>query len=321
MNLIHEGKVKRVYQDPESDNRVIIEFTDAVTAGDGAKRESYEGKGKLTSDISYLLLGYLEGKGIDTHLVKNLDGAQMLCSKVNIIPVEVVCRNISAGSFRKRYGLKQGTELKEPLIEFFLKNDDLGDPLITEEAVALLEYASAEDLQFMKSVTKSVNYYLSELFKQVSLRLVDFKLEFGRTDDGHMVVADELSPDTMRIWDANSESLDKDVFREDKGNLIQAYTRFYEKLGQTRGEDVKPRHEIIEVVVEPKEGIKNPPGEVTRKALARLGFGEAVEVRAGKVFRIALRGPVTSEILKQLRIMNVKLLSNPISEKQQVRMS
>ena len=321
MDLIREGKVKRVYQDPESEKRVIIEFTDTVTAGDGAKREEFRGKGELTSDISYLLLGYLEGKGIDTHLVKNLEGSRLLCQKVDIIPVEVVCRNISAGSFCRRYGIKQGTQLKEPLVEFFLKNDDLGDPLITARAVELLDIATAEDLQFMDSVTQSVNYYITELLAQVNLRLVDFKLEFGRTEDGHMVVADELSPDTMRIWDAKSESLDKDVFREDKGDLIKAYTDFKDRVSKGRSEEVKPRTEIIEVIVEPKPGIKNPPGEVTRKALTRLGFGEAVEVRAGKVFKIALRGPITSEILKQLKIMNVKLLSNPISEKQQVRLS
>jgi phosphoribosylaminoimidazole-succinocarboxamide synthase len=320
LNLIHEGKVKRVYQDPDSEKRVIIEFTDAVTAGDGAKRQEFEGKGELASDISYRLLGYLEGKGIDTHLVKNLDGPRLLCRKAKILPVEVVCRNVSAGSFAKRYGIRKGEPLKTPLVEFFLKDDNLGDPLITEQAVEELEFANNEDIQFMKSVTKSVNYYLSELLSQVDLQLVDFKLEFGRTTDGHMVVADELSPDTMRIWDSDSESLDKDIFRENKGNLIEAYSEFFERIGKGKGENVKPRHEVIEVIVEPKDGIKNPPGEVTRKALTRLGFGEAVEVRAGKVFRVSLRGPINSEILKQMKLMSVKLLSNPISEKNQVRL-
>ncbi|RLI58213.1 MAG: phosphoribosylaminoimidazolesuccinocarboxamide synthase [Candidatus Thorarchaeota archaeon] len=321
MKLIHEGKVKRVYQDPDSEDRVIIDFTDTVTAGDGAKREEFPGKGKLACDISYILLGFLEGKGIDTHLVKRLDDSKMLCQKANIIPVEVVCRNIAAGSFCRRYGVNKGERLAAPLVEFFLKDDSLGDPLITARAAESLSIASGDDLQFMESVTLSANHYLSALLSQVGLDLVDFKLEFGRTSDGHMVIADEISPDTMRIWDTKAKSLDKDVFREDKGDLLQVYTEFYERIREASGENVQTRPEVVEVIVEPKGGIKNPPGEVTKKALIRLGFAEVLEVRVGKVFRIRLQGPLTSEVLKQLKIMSVKLLSNPISEKYHVRLN
>jgi phosphoribosylaminoimidazole-succinocarboxamide synthase len=318
MDLIHEGKVKKVYQDPQSSDRVIIEFTDTVTAGDGEKRQEIIGKGELACRMTEYLLGYLEGKGVDTHFVKALEGPKVLCRKVDIYPVEVVCRNIAAGSFCKRYGLEKGKVLDNPLVEFFLKNDSLHDPLITEEAIVRLGFMTHQNLQLMRSVSLSVNYYLSELLKQQNLILVDFKLEFGSTKAGHIVLADELSGDTMRVWDINSTSLDKDVFREDKGELIDAYTKLVEALTHTKPEFVKAKQEMIQVIVKPKTGIKNPPGEVTKKALIRLGFGVVDEVSVGKIFTIFLLKPVTSEILSLLNIMNIKLLSNPISEKHEV---
>ena len=193
------------------------------------------------------------------------------------------------------------------------------DPLISEGAIIRLNLAEREQLHFLRAVTLSVNYYLSELFKQRDLVLVDFKLEFGRTEKGTIVLADEISPDTMRIWDSSSTSMDKDVFREDKGDLIATYTKVLEEMKNANPQDVEARHETVQVVVEPKVGIKNPPGEVTKKALGRLGFADVEEVRMGKVFTITLRRPITTEILNQLNIMNVKLLSNPISEKHKVR--
>ncbi len=320
MKLIHEGKVKKIFQDPDSSDRVIIEFTDSVTAGDGKKKEVFEGKGNLTCQMTEYLLGFLEGKGVDTHFIKALDGPQMLCRKVEIYPVEVVCRNISAGSFCRRYGIKKGKDLDEPLVEFFLKDDNLHDPHISQDAIRILGLVSDEILQFMRSVTLSVNYYLTQLFKQCNLTLVDFKLEFGCTKAGHIVVADELSGDTMRVWDKDSSSLDKDVFREDAGSLVEVYTKLLESITKAKTKDIPNRKEMIQVLVKPKPGIKNPPGEVTKKALLRLGFGEAEDVRVGKTFNIQLRKPISTEILNQLKIMNVKLLSNPISEKHEVKL-
>ncbi len=320
MDLIHEGKAKRVLQDPDSSERVIIEFTDTVTAGDGNKKEEFSGKGAITCEMSHYLFRYLEGKGIDTHYVKKLKENQLLCKKAKIIPIEVVCRNIAAGSFCKRYGIEKGTEFSQPLIEFFVKDDKLHDPLITSGAIIRLGLAQREDLDFLRSVALSVNYYLRELLTQRDLVLVDFKLEFGRTEKGYIVVADEISPDIMRIWDSKTTSLDKDVFRENKGDLIDTYTQIFEEMKKAKPEDVEPRTESIQVIVEPKSGIKNPPGEVTKKALGRLGFADVEEVRMGKVFKIVLKKPITTEILNQLSIMNVKLLSNPISEKHKVRL-
>lgn len=319
MDLIHEGKVKRVLQDPDSAERVIIEFTDTVTAGDGEKKEVFTGKGSVACAMSNFLFGYLEGKGIDTHYVRKLTDNQLLCKKVNVFPVEVVCRNIATGSFCRRYGTEKGTEFTRPLVEFFMKDDEFHDPLITEGAIIRLGHAEREQLDFLRSVTISVNHYLTELLKQRNLILVDFKLEFGRTEKGTIVIADEISPDTMRIWDASSSSMDKDVFREDKGDLIATYTEVFEEMKKAKPQDVDPRYETVQVVVEPKLGIKNPPGEVTKKALGRLGFADVEEVRMGKVFTITLKRPITTEILNQLKIMNVKLLSNPISERHKVR--
>lgn len=318
MDLIHEGKVKRVYQDPKSRDNVIIEFMDVVTALDGKKREEVEGKGDLACNTTEFLLGYLEGKGIDTHFLKKLDGPRLLCRKTEIYPIEVVCRNIAAGSFCRRYGVKKGKVLEIPIIEFFLKDDELHDPLITDNAIIGLNLITNEILQFVQSVTHSANYYLTELLKQRNLTLVDFKLEFGYTKDRHIVLADELSGDTMRIWGKNQVSMDKDVFREDKGDLSKVYTTLMNELTQTKPEEVRNRREMVQVLVNPKDGIKNPPGDVTKKALVRLGFGEADDVRVGKIFNIYLRKPVTSEVLNHLKIMNIKLLSNPISENQEV---
>ena len=149
--------------------------------------------------------------------------------------------------------------------------------------------------------------------------MVDFKLEFGETEKGYIVLADELSPDSMRIWDSSSKSLDKDVFREGKGDLIQTYTKVLEEIKRAKPQDVESRLETVQVIVEPKGGIKNPPGEVTKKALGRLGFADIEEVRMGKVFTITMKRPITTEIINQLSIMSVKLLSNPISEKHKVR--
>ncbi|MDF1540087.1 MAG: phosphoribosylaminoimidazolesuccinocarboxamide synthase [Candidatus Thorarchaeota archaeon] len=320
MKLIHEGKVKKVFQDTQSKNQVVIEFTDDVTAGNGKKKGTISGKGVLSCDLSEFFLKYLAKKGIQTHFIRRLESTQMRCKKVEILPLEVVVRNVAAGSFCKRYGIKKGTKLSSPLVEFFLKEDSLHDPLITEEAAIRLELALESDMAFMKAIALSVNHYLAELFSQVNLTLVDFKLEFGKTEDGAILLADEISGDTIRVWNKKGESYDKDLFREGEGDIAKAYAFLLKKLNTTKPENVTKRDEMMYVSVMPKDGIKNPPGEVTKKALIRLGLSEASEVRMGKIFEIHLSQPITSDILKQLTLMNLKLLSNPIAEKHRVRM-
>ncbi len=318
VELLHKGKVKRVYQDPDEEKKVIIEFTDDITAGDGQKKETLESKGNLTCDLSQFLFSYLNKMGIATHFIRRLEGPKISCHKVKIIPIEVVCRNIAAGSFCRRYGIEKGKELETPLIEFFLKKDELGDPLIVEDAAVLLGHATHMQLEFMKAVTLSVNFYLKELFSQVQLRFIDFKLEFGITDENEILLADEISGDTVRVWDNRSTSLDKDIFRNDSGNVLDAYKDLLERIQQSDQDNISKRIETLYVKIMPKRGIKNPPGEVAQKALFRLGFVSAKEVRAGKIYEIQLDRPITSKLLKQLDLMNVKLLSNPIAETRKV---
>ncbi len=313
MDLIHEGEGKRVYQAPESPDKVIIEFTDVVTVEKGEKIEEIKGRGELVCRTTEYILGYLEGKGIDTHLVKTLEGSQLLCRKVDVYPFNVVCHNVAAGSFCDRYDVEKGKVLDLPVIEF-----SLNDSLISENGIISLGLATEEMVQFIRSVTLSTNYYLTGLLRQQALEMIDFNLEFGRTKTGHIVISDEFSDDTMRIWESESSSRDKEVFKEDKKGLIKAYTKLVAALNKMKPEEVEERKETVRVIVNPKSGIKNPPGEVTKKALVRLGFGEAEEVSVGKIFNIYLRGPVTSEVLNHLKIMSIKLLSNPISENQEV---
>jgi phosphoribosylaminoimidazole-succinocarboxamide synthase len=319
VNLIHEGETKRVYADSESEDRVIIEFTDNVRLEGRKKKEAFSGKGQISCDMSYLLFGYLEGKGIDTHLVKSLKGPKLLCQKAQIIPVEVVCRNLAADSFCSRYGVEEGHEFEGPLVDMFLKTPDGSDSLITPEVAIALGHVDSQVLGLMVSVARSANYYLTQLLRQVKLQLVDLVLQFGRTSDGHVVLADELSADTMRIWDSSKRPKKRESSRTAEG-FVEAYQKLYTDIKRAKGELVPQEQEVVEVVVEPKKGIKNPPGEVTRRALLRLGFAEVAEVRVGKLFKITLKGPMTSEVLKQLNIMGIKLLSNPISESHQVRL-
>ncbi|MFW9919504.1 MAG: phosphoribosylaminoimidazolesuccinocarboxamide synthase [Candidatus Thorarchaeota archaeon] len=320
MDLVHEGKAKKVFRDEASSDNVIIEFTDNVTAGDGEKHDVIAGKGKLACDLSDFFLRFLSAKGIDTHYIKRMNETSLRCKLVTILPLEVVCRNIAAGSFCRRYGIEKGTALASPLIEFFLKDDSLHDPLISSDAAIRLKLVTQVELEFMKSVALSVNHYLSELLKQVNLTLVDFKLEFGKTSKGTILLADEISGDTIRVWNEKGESYDKDLYRKGEGDITVAYSYLLGELNKTKQNDIKIRNEILHVMIMPKDGIKNPPGEVTKTALVRLGFSYPNIVRVGKMFEIQINHPITSEILNQLTLMNMKLLSNPIAEKHEVRL-
>jgi phosphoribosylaminoimidazole-succinocarboxamide synthase len=318
MDLIYDKKTRKVHQDPESADREIVEFTDSIALDDDKKAESVTGKAELAYSMTNFLLGYLEGKGVDTHFIRSLESPKILVRKVDIYPVLVVCRNIATKSFCLRSGVEEGTVLKKPLVEFFLKNDSLHNPLITERAIETIGLVKDEILYFMRAVALSVNYYLVELLKQQSLVLANFRLEFGMTKAGHIVVSDELSLDNMSIWGKGAPYMNFDEIKGKEDEFIQAYGKLVDLITKTKPEEVSNRNEILQVIVKPKDGIRNPPGEVTKKMLVRMGFGDAEDVRVGKVFNIILRRPITSEILHQLNIMNIKLLSNPISEKHEV---
>ena len=230
MEKLYEGKAKVIYKTEEED-KVIVFFKDCATAFDATKRAEIEGKGAINNTISSLLFELLEKSGIRTHYIKKLSDREMLVWRAKRFDLEVVVRNITAGSLCKRLGLEEGLELKPPLVEFFYKNDRLYDPLICAEHIRLLNLAEDWQVQSMKEMALKTNQILREFFKEHGLLLVDFKLEFGILPDGSLAVIDEISPDTCRLWDAKTrEKLDKDRFRFDLGDLMEGYKRVLEKI-------------------------------------------------------------------------------------------
>lgn len=231
MKILYEGKAKIVYQLEEEPDRYVVYFKDTATAFDATKRAEVEGKGPLNNAISSLLFSLLEGSGIRTHFIKKLSEREMLVWKAKRFDLEVVVRNVSAGSLCKRLGLEEGRRLKKPLVELFYKRDELHDPLICVEHALLLGLATRREISHMIRTALRVNTVLRRFFRRHGLLLVDFKLEFGTLADGNLAVIDEISPDTCRLWDMKTgEKLDKDRFRFDLGDLVEGYRRVFEKV-------------------------------------------------------------------------------------------
>ncbi len=227
---LYEGKAKVVYE-TDDPNKLILFFKDSATAFDGAKKAELKGKGALNNTISSLIFEILNSKGIRTHFIERLSDNEMLVWRAKRFPVEVVVRNIAAGSVVKRLGFKEGEEFKKPLVELFYKNDELHDPLICEEHIQLMNLAPVEALPLMKETALKVNDILREFFSEHHIKLVDFKLEFGLLPDGELAIVDEISPDSMRLWDANTgEKLDKDRFRFDLGDLLEGYRKVLNRI-------------------------------------------------------------------------------------------
>ncbi|MGN1400273.1 MAG: phosphoribosylaminoimidazolesuccinocarboxamide synthase [Bacillus sp. (in: firmicutes)] len=229
--LLYEGKAKKVYA-TEDDQVVWLEYTDQATAFNGEKKTAIAGKGSLNNEVTSMLFEKLQEEGIRSHFIKKLSANEHLARKVTIIPLEVVVRNVAAGSLSKRLGMKEGILLTHPIVEFYYKNDSLGDPLLTRAHISLLGLASEGQLDEITREALKVNDVLTKLFVRAGIRLVDFKLEFGLTADGDILLADEISPDTCRLWDIETgEKLDKDVFRRDLGSLTDAYEKIVTRLG------------------------------------------------------------------------------------------
>ncbi|MGZ9848685.1 phosphoribosylaminoimidazolesuccinocarboxamide synthase [Macrococcus psychrotolerans] len=230
MTLVYEGKAKRVYSTDE-DHVFRIEYKDEVTAGNGAKKDSMAGKGRLNNLITSYFFERLAQEGLESHFIKRLSDTEQLVKAVTIIPLEVVVRNYAAGSIVKRLGFDKGTQFKSPLVEFYYKEDALNDPIITDDHVKLLGIADDQDIAELKRQALIINDMLIKMMDEMNLQLIDFKIEFGKDQDGNILLADEISPDTCRIWDKDTkENFDKDVYREDTGSLIDTYTQFYNKL-------------------------------------------------------------------------------------------
>jgi len=230
LEQIYEGKAKKVFK-TDDPNLVIVDYKDDATAFNGLKKGTIVGKGVINNQMTNRFMAKLEKAGIPTHFVKELSERETLVKRVEIVPLEVIIRNISAGSFAKRYGVEEGIVFDAPTIEFSYKNDDLGDPLINAYHALALKLATEEEIAQIKRYAFAVNEVLKTFWSECGVTLVDFKLEFGRTSDGTIVLADEISPDTCRLWDSKThEKLDKDRFRRDLGGVEDAYSEVMRRL-------------------------------------------------------------------------------------------
>ena len=227
---LYEGKAKKVFA-TDDPNLVIVDYKDDATAFNGLKKGSIAGKGVINNVMSNHMFQLLEKQGVPTHFVEQLSERETLVKKVSIVPLEVIIRNISAGSFAKRFGVEEGIVFDEPTIEFSYKNDDLGDPLMNAYHAVALKVATREEIETIKSMAFKVNEVMKQYFDSLNVILVDFKLEFGKTADGKIVLADEISPDTCRLWDKTTkEKLDKDRFRRDLGGVEEAYQEIMKRV-------------------------------------------------------------------------------------------
>ncbi|HEM4053510.1 TPA: phosphoribosylaminoimidazolesuccinocarboxamide synthase [Streptococcus suis] len=232
-DLLYSGKAKDIYATADSDQIVAV-YKDQATAFNGGKKEQITGKGRLNNLISSLIFEKLNEAGVKTHFIKRLSDTEQLNKKVEIIPLEVVLRNVTAGSFSKRFGVEEGITLPTPIVEFYYKKDELDDPFINDEHIAFLELASQDQIAYIKEETRRINGFLKDLFAQIGLNLVDFKLEFGIDSTGQILLADEFSPDNCRLWDADGNHLDKDVFRRGLGELTEVYEVVLAKLQEVK---------------------------------------------------------------------------------------
>ena len=229
LEKLYESKTKKIYA-TENQEEVIIYYKDDATAFNGEKKEQIENKGILNNAITSMIYGMLNKEGIPTHFIEKLNDREQLCKKIEMIPLEVIVRNVAAGSMAKRLGLEEGSELKVTVFELSYKNDALGDPLINDYHAVAIGITTFEELAKIYSLTSKINEFLKEMFLKSNIRLIDFKLEFGRCN-GEIVLADEISPDTCRLWDATTgEKLDKDRFRRNLGNVKEAYVEILKRI-------------------------------------------------------------------------------------------
>lgn len=230
MDQLYEGKAKKVYATNDPDC-VIVDYKDDATAFNGEKKGTISGKGVINNKMTNYMLAMLEKEGVPTHLVKEISDRETIVKKVSIVPLEVIVRNVAAGSFSKRMGVEEGAKLLCPILEFSYKNDDLGDPFINDYYALALGIATKEEIDTITKYAFKINEVMVDFFKKLNIDLIDFKIEFGKTSDGTIILADEISPDTCRFWDSTThEKLDKDRFRRDMGGVEDAYQEIMKRL-------------------------------------------------------------------------------------------
>ena len=230
LEMLYEGKAKQVFRTDDPD-KIIIHYKDAATAFNNIKKATIENKGVLNNAISTLIFKELQKSGVKTHYIETINDRDQVCRRVTIIPLEVIVRNVIAGSMAQRLGIEEGTQPSNVIYDICYKKDELGDPLINNDHAVALGIATYEELDEMFELTRRINVLLTDLFKKLGITLVDFKIEFGKTSDGKIVLADEISPDTCRLWDSQTnEKLDKDRFRRDLGKVREAYEEILHRL-------------------------------------------------------------------------------------------
>ncbi len=228
--LLYEGKAKQVYS-TDNENEYVVYYKDDATAFNGEKKAEISSKGILNNKISTIIFEMLKENNINTHFIKSLSDREMLVKKVDILPLEVIVRNIAAGSICKRVGLEEGVVFDEPIFEISYKNDAYGDPMLNDDYAVAMKLATREELKFLREETLKINELLKAFFLKLNLKLVDFKIEFGKDSQENIILADEVSPDTCRLWDVNTnEKLDKDRFRKDLGDLVEGYTEVLSRM-------------------------------------------------------------------------------------------
>lgn len=228
--LLYEGKAKQIFA-AEKENEYRVYYKDDATAFNGEKKAQINSKGILNNKICTLMFEMLEKNNIETHFIKGISEREMLVKKVTILPLEVIVRNITAGSFCKRLGVEEGIVLEEPIFELCYKADEYGDPMINDDHAVAMKLATREEIAHIKNQTLAINEIMKEFFLKMNLKLVDFKLEFGKDENGKVILADEISPDTCRLWDVDTnEKFDKDRFRRDLGDLVQGYTEVLNRM-------------------------------------------------------------------------------------------
>ena len=230
--LLYTGKAKKMYA-TDQENVLWAEYLNQATALNGIKKDTIEGKGRLNNQITGRIFEYLAEKGIASHYIQELSETEQSVKRVNMFPLEVVVRNVAAGSFAKRFGMEEGIDLPFPVLEFYYKDDALNDPFINDAHVQVLGAATEEEVVEIKKQALKINAALIEMFKAIGIRLIDFKIEFGKTAEGEIILADEISPDTCRLWDLETnEHLDKDIYRRDLGDLIPVYVEVLDRLNK-----------------------------------------------------------------------------------------
>ena len=332
---IYEGKAKVLYEGPEP-GTLIQHFKDDATAFNAKKHQVIEGKGVLNNRISEYLFQHLNDIGVPTHFIRRLNMREQLIREVEIVPLEVVVRNVAAGSLSQRLGIEEGTQLPRSIIEFYYKNDQLNDPMVSEEHITAFGWATPQEIDDIMALAIRVNDFLTGLFLGIGIRLVDFKMECGRLFENEMmriIVADEISPDSCRLWDIKSnEKLDKDRFRRDLGGLLGSLYRSGKTARHPDGERASGRYrpgageelrlEFVKarVTVTLKSGILDPQGKAIEGALKSLGVDGVASVRQGKVFDIELSGADKAKAEAALKDAADKLLANTVIENYRVEL-